>query len=439
MKQINWHWDLNIPTTRIKKILADENSPGFAGIAARLVTRVDDPNYVFEWISGLAFCKHFYAILNRIKTDRWEWSKEKEAFWKATYRRLLKQFKEEKQKIREKRPRKLDFFYNELVAQLKRCRVKAHMTQKELASQIGCNQKFISAVETGQAKISIDFLRKFSEATNSDLQIWLHPLGTGMEKEQSQQAMFKPSKEVELGLREWLEQERAKALEIAQENNLQKGLMQVIAYLPETTLNVSQDRLHEAMELTQIHIFGRPIGLVMTREDKAPKPFADGIRATILVDDKTHFDYWALRNDGVFYLLKTLFEDTRSKRQEGEIFIDTRVVRVTETLIRLSRLYKKLGVQGKEKIVVKIRHSGLRGRVLSVASPMRMPILHERPCLEEEIETVIEENVGDIESKIVELVYRIVSELAILFNFFKVSKEGFVAPVVENFKNGRII
>ena len=68
--------------------------------------------------------------------------------------------------------------------------------------------------------------------------------------------------------------------------------------------------LLRAAESAQVHAFGWPIGVVLTRDDAAPKPRADGIAAEIIATvGHSSYDYWALRRNGDFYLVHTLFED----------------------------------------------------------------------------------------------------------------------------------
>jgi len=148
------------------------------------------------------------------------------------------------------------------------------------------------------------------------------------------------------------------------------------------------------------------------------------------VDDKSQYDYWALRSDLVFFLLKTLFEDTRS---EGKIFLDTRIVRTAEMLLRIRRLYGALGIQDDEQVVVRIRYTGLRGRTLTAAHPSRAISIRNRVCVENEMETSIRERLGDIESKLVDLVHVVVSELTVLFDYFEPSKEQVVRPIIDQF------
>jgi len=442
MKRENWYWDLGMPFEKIREILTDEQNPKFPLVAARLLARVDDPEQVFSLIKPLAFCRRFYAIQQEVNKD--EWTKEKGAFWRATYERYSREFQRSGVRLRQQQPRERDPFIEELTVKLRQSREALHLSQGQVAEMLGCSQQFVSGIEQGREKITIDYLRRFANKTGSDFDLILRS---------PRQAHTEETKVSEdyTELKTWVEQERQTARGIAKTQQLDKCLMEVVAYLPDTVVNAQQDawklamgqtpdttlqfrqdELRRAMEQTQVHSFGWPIGLVMTRPEYAPKPHQDGIRATILttgLTDPPSFDHWALRTDRVFYLLKTLFEDARS---EGKIFVDTRIVRTAETLLRISRLYRALHVGPEAKVVIRIQYIGLRGRILSAADPMRI-MGFDRVCVENETEAWIKGRLKDIEPKLVDLVHAAVSELCILFDYFPLSKEQVVQPLVEKF------
>lgn len=169
MTRQNWYWDLNMPFKKIKQILAREDDPRFPRIAGTLLSRVQDPKQVFELINPAAFCRRYQAIENEIKSD--EWAREKAAFWKATYLRLSRELKEKGERIRKPEVIELDPFDRALIEKVKQCRKQAAMSQKELAQFMGCSQQFISGLETGREKITVDFLKKLSEVTNQPIDL----------------------------------------------------------------------------------------------------------------------------------------------------------------------------------------------------------------------------------------------------------------------------
>lgn len=169
MTRKNWYWDIPIPYSKIKQILAREEDPRFARIAGAMLSRMQDPKQAFELISPAAFCRHFRAIEKEILSD--EWTKGKAAFWKATYLRLSKELKEKGEKIRKPEKIELDDFDRVLLEKVKQCRKNALMSQKELAEFMGYSQQYISGIETGREKMTLDFLKKLSGITRERIEL----------------------------------------------------------------------------------------------------------------------------------------------------------------------------------------------------------------------------------------------------------------------------
>ena len=167
----NWYWDLNLPESKIKKILAREDDPRFVKIAGTLLSRVEDPAQVFNLMSPAAFCRRWHALEREIQSD--EWNKAKAAFWKATYLRLSKELRDKGEKIRKPEVIERDAFDRALIEKVKQCRRTAVMSQKELAQFMGYSQQFISGIETGRENIGVEFLKKLARVTGQriDLQI----------------------------------------------------------------------------------------------------------------------------------------------------------------------------------------------------------------------------------------------------------------------------
>jgi len=102
-----------------------------------------------------------------------------------------------------------------------------------------------------------------------------------------------------------------------------EGYLKFFSYLANCNINKELADLLNAADESQIHTFGWPIGVVL-HNDKGPKPYTqNGIKA-IIDDTRRHsFDYWTLDRDGKYYILASLFEDSRAKKK---IFIDTRTI-----------------------------------------------------------------------------------------------------------------
>jgi len=169
MTRRNWHWDLNLPESKIRDILAREDDPRFPRIAGALLSRIEDPKEAFTLITPAAFCRRWRAIEREITSD--EWTKEKAAFWKATYLRVSKELREKGEKIRHIELIRLDDFDRALVGKIRECRKKALMTQTELAEFMSCSQQFISNIEKGREKPNLEFLKKLARITKGSLQL----------------------------------------------------------------------------------------------------------------------------------------------------------------------------------------------------------------------------------------------------------------------------
>jgi DNA-binding XRE family transcriptional regulator len=67
----------------------------------------------------------------------------------------------------------------ELARHLIQARIKSGLSQVELATKMGTSQSTIARLESGSSMPSMRTLKKYAEATNSQLQIMFKPLATG--------------------------------------------------------------------------------------------------------------------------------------------------------------------------------------------------------------------------------------------------------------------
>jgi hypothetical protein len=228
----------------------------------------------------------------------------------------------------------------------------------------------------------------------------------------------------------WIENNR----KIAQENFkvLNKtGFMELFFCLINSSINVSQTTLFTAAETSQIETFGWPIGLVNRNPEFKPKPKTDGIFAEIIYNKS--YDYWYLTKNGTFYLFRSIFED---EREENVIFYNTRIVQVTEALLYVSRLYTSLNINSDDKILIKIKHGGLKERVMSGSGQHIVP--YTRTSHEEEVNSELITSIEEIESSLVELVNKIIKPLFIVFDYFEVHESN-IETIVNNFVKGKIL
>lgn len=109
---------------------------------------------------------------------------------------------------------------------------------------------------------------------------------------------------------QWISTHRDVALPRARATG-KNGIMEV-RFALKPKISKTQSELNDAAREATIDTFGWPIAVYLSNRDEyRPVPIADGIVSTIDVVDRSTFDYWTLRKNGDFFLLKTIFEDMR--------------------------------------------------------------------------------------------------------------------------------
>jgi hypothetical protein len=202
-------------------------------------------------------------------------------------------------------------------------------------------------------------------------------------------------------------------------------------------INISHNELLRVADEAQIHTFGWPLGIVLNnREEYRPRPKTDGIVAQIDIrEGRSSYDYWTIRKDGTFYLLKSLFEDDTGK--PTYLFFNTRIVRITEALLYSARLYSGFKVPSDSRILIGIRHGGLGDRILSGSGDRALLLHYDRKSKENEVYTEVETNAEKIESELVDIVQRFTQPLFVIFDFFEVSRTV-LENIVNNYVAGRV-
>jgi hypothetical protein len=234
---------------------------------------------------------------------------------------------------------------------------------------------------------------------------------------------------------DWVSRHREAASSALNESG-HRGYMEIRFALDHPKPHWSQQQLNDSAREATIHTFGWPIAIYLqNREEFRPRPRADGIVAEIRGDLRNTYDYWAIKRDGDFYLLKTLFEDYRDESNQGLIFFNTRIVRVTEALLYCARLYSRLGVGAERTVSIVIKHGGLRDRVLG--SSGSRPLHYPRTTSEDEIETAVRVTFGEIEADLTRIVKDLVSPLLMVFDFFELGDEVY-DDIVSKFVRGEV-
>lgn len=232
---------------------------------------------------------------------------------------------------------------------------------------------------------------------------------------------------------DWFAKERA----IAQKGLLGNGLVSSMELRigSLSPLSKSQIELLNAVRQAEVHTFGWPIGITLeNRDEYRPRPYGDGIRAEIPINDseRISYDYWALRSNGDFYLLQSLFEDSR---RPDQIFFDTRIIRVTEALMFAEKLYRTLGAPPETRVGIRVTHAGLVGRVLTSASPDRF--VHPRKTVETNSVTEIVTVLESMGANRVDDVRRLLEPMFMLFDFQEFDPRVY-EDLVRSFERGEI-
>jgi hypothetical protein len=207
--------------------------------------------------------------------------------------------------------------------------------------------------------------------------------------------------------------------------------------------NVPQQELLKAVTDASIHTFGWPIAVILeNKPEYRPRPTSDGIQAEVAIGaeeasnpfghDRRSYDFWKVFRDGRFYTLLSLFEDERA---DEAVFFEVRISRVTEALLLLARLYRRLGLEETDRIEVTFRHQGLAGRRLRAANWNRD--IREHESHEQTVETTISATLAELERSLTSYVKQVIDPLFTVFDFFELSAEV-LEELVEDFVSGRI-
>lgn len=233
---------------------------------------------------------------------------------------------------------------------------------------------------------------------------------------------------------EWISNHKKAALSELKKSG-KSGFMEIRMTLPDLNLNIAQGELLRVANQAQIHTFGWPLGVVLNREEYRPKSKTDGILAEIDIKDKRRstYDYWTIRRDGTFYLAKSLFEEAAGK--SDYIFFNTRIVRITEALLYSFRLYSSLNVPPDSRILIGIRHGGLKGCVLRAVGKRDLSYGYKSD--EDEVYNEVETTFEKIESDLVDIVQKFTQPLFVVFDFFELDRKV-LEDIVNNFVAGKV-
>jgi len=214
------------------------------------------------------------------------------------------------------------------------------------------------------------------------------------------------------------------------------GFMELTFATP-APLEATQAELLSAARASTIDTFGWPIGVVFEDATFRPRPTGDGVRARIEATrlGEPSYDYWEIRVDGSFYLLQSLFEDQLGRTDE--LFVNTRVVRVTEGLLYCARIYEALGLPMDTAVRLRVTHGNIEGRTLS--APLRnWATMAVYSADVNEVTKEIEFPLGTVADRLPDLVQQLMEPLFQVFDFFALSPKSY-ARLVDAFVKGELL
>lgn len=229
---------------------------------------------------------------------------------------------------------------------------------------------------------------------------------------------------------EWLNEKKNHIETEIKKLNL-KGYMEITSTPTKPILELNQKSILEIVKNSEIHTYGWSIGIIFHNDALKPIPKSDGVLSEIVIkDNPKSYDYSYYKKNGQNYIINTFNEDNYSNDQ---LLIVTRIYRVTEALMYLSRYYLNAKLPEDVEIEIRIRHSGLINRYItsdSVAPPIRKKVSKEN-----EYSTIIKTTIMNIETNLPELVVEVIKPLFILFDFYDIHPDaikGHVNTFVED-------
>lgn len=216
----------------------------------------------------------------------------------------------------------------------------------------------------------------------------------------------------------WFETQKKTALESLEKTRL-VGYMEVRCSLAYPILPKARLELRDAASKAFLPSHsGSHIGIVDAAGESKPRPSDDGIVAEVSERAGT-YNYWSLRSNGDFFLLRSLIEDDFLKYPSRIIAIDARIAEVTEVLLYCQRLYKQLGVSPLSQARIIVEHSGLKGRSLRPGSV----------ALVDRSVTSIRTSLNGIEEDLVGLVRTVAAPMFELFDFMTFPESVYIDHV----------
>jgi len=270
----------------------------------------------------------------------------------------------------------------------------------------------------GNKKIHFDLL-------GYDILFWdpdkLDDFKLNLEKRiQSRIFKIKSIKDENIWDKEWIMKRHEEALSEMKKNE-KLGFIEISMTLTNPENNKFEcEKLKKTFENTALNNNQWPLGYLKKLINIYPKN--DGIFFEI----KDHLSnnlylYGYIREDGVFYLIHSLFED--AKEYFDYILCESRIGRIVKALLLSIQFYQDLNIKPNSYLLIGIKHGGLKNRCL--VHNMIDVRFHDPTLISTEDESYYEEKLmlNKIEEQLPEIVERFSNKLFKLFNFYQVDKK----------------
>lgn len=166
----NWLWDVKSSEEEVKRILKNDKDPRFLLYAGLLLSRNNDPDYVFHLIDKETFCQYWPLIKERLDQSGW-FSPYKSDYWRPIYDKTILELKEEGKEVSRFPAITVTKAQFHLALQIRKLRKQAKLNQKELAKRLGVKQQYVSKLETGRVNPSLEALGRIANIFAKGLEI----------------------------------------------------------------------------------------------------------------------------------------------------------------------------------------------------------------------------------------------------------------------------
>lgn len=196
------------------------------------------------------------------------------------------------------------------------------------------------------------------------------------------------------------------------------------------------EELWKAAASSQVYTFnpiGWPVGSCSDSKGFSSESTAEGIMVQI---DNGRYQTWCASLKAEFFFRESYIPEDDHPPWKNTIYFNTRLVRITEGILRYAGMCRQLGVDPDAELVFRIEHSGLADRRLSRYGVGPFPNDIQRfACTDSFCASAIKCKLSSVESQITELVKEVAEPLFAVFDFGRLP-DSLIDDVVSSFVKG---